>query len=76
MNRIPNLFDYATSELSQNVSIDYEISTIKVGRQWCKIDVWALINNEYFLVIEDKKGTTEHSNQLKRYAKTAREYII
>lgn len=108
MGQIPNIFDFATSELSQDaflcwliswadstqiendnslnncastfvkrlleVSDDYKIETVEVGRQWNNIDVWALINNEYFLVIEDKKGTTEHSDQLKRYAEIAKEH--
>lgn len=102
----PNIFKYATSELSQDaflcwfiawadkeqskndlflhttaccfvkelleVSEDYEIKTVKVGRQWNNIDVWALVNDKYFIVIEDKKGTSEHSDQLKRYAEIAR----
>jgi hypothetical protein len=104
----PNLFNYATSELSQDAFIcwliawsdsaqiendkflnscasifvkkligvpsAYEIISIEVGRQWNNIDVWALVNNQYFLVIEDKKGTVEHSDQLKRYAEIAREH--
>lgn len=107
-NTKPNLFKYATSELSQDAFIcwliawsdksnqsinpklnkcaisfvqkllqedeNYKIENIEVGRQWKKIDVWALINNEYFLVIEDKKATTSHSDQLKRYADTAKKH--
>ncbi len=102
----PNLFDYATSELSQDaflcwlmawanqdqiqndkllnkcacnfirellgISSGYKIETIKIRRQWNKIDVCALVNDEYFIVIEDKKGTKEHSNQLERYKKIAK----
>lgn len=95
----PNLFDVATSELSQDAFITWlllwgdpkykqinahlhncsvgfiqnllntteEISSVEVGRQWNHIDVWAKINDKYFLIIEDKKGTQEHSNQLARY---------
>ncbi|PIE51068.1 MAG: hypothetical protein CSA38_00120 [Flavobacteriales bacterium] len=108
MKKIPNLFDYATSELSQDAFLtwlihwsdkDFEkqdkvlnacaidfvqqllgkdenftIESIKVGRQWKNIDVWALVNDTYFLIIEDKKGTKEHSNQLSRYAEVAKEY--
>ena len=33
-----------------------------------------MINNKYFLVIEDKKATSEHSDQLKRYAETAKKH--
>lgn len=103
----PNLFQVATSELTQDALIvwllqwadkkfskidpdlnlcavnfvrkllkidDYIVDSIEAGRQWNNIDVWALINNEYFIVIEDKKGTKEHSDQLRRYAERAREH--
>ena len=95
----PNLFDIATSELSQDAFITWlllwgdpkhkhtnehlykcsvgfiqclldtteEISSVEAGRQWNHIDVWAKINDKYFLIIEDKKGTREHSDQLARY---------
>jgi len=99
----PNLFNLATSELSQDAflswllmwankdyklsndklhkcavefvqnllqkDIDFKINTIEVGKQKNHIDVWAKINDEYFILIEDKKATKEHSNQLNRYAK-------
>ena len=105
MQKQPNLFDYATSELSQDAFIawlsawanpicakfdlslhecaksfiikllgnnDYvqvdEIKTIEVKKQWKNIDVSLIINNEILIVIEDKKGTKVHSNQLERYA--------
>jgi len=105
---MPNLFNYATSELSQDAFLawliqwadidckkidsylnacavsfvqeilgkesSYKIETVKSGRQWNNIDVWALVNNKYFLVIEDKKGTKEHSNQLVRYAEISKKH--
>jgi hypothetical protein len=108
MKKKPNLFNYATSELSQDAFLtwliqwadkdynqidpylntcassfvqkllgkenSYKIETVEAGRQWNNIDVWALVNNKYFLVIEDKKGTKEHSNQLNRYSEIAKEY--
>lgn len=108
MNNKPNLFDYATSELSQDAFLAWLIqwsdkqfleadshlnqcaklflkellgkdNSIKIekvisGRQWNNIDVWALVNERYFLVIEDKKGTKEHSNQLKRYAELSKKH--
>lgn len=108
MKSKPNLFNYATSELSQDAFLtwyiqwadndykeldnplnssakifvkallrkdsNYEIKTIEAGRQWKNIDVWALINGRYFLVIEDKKGTKEHSDQLKRYSEIAKKH--
>ena len=96
----PNIFDYATSELSQDamfswiikwaddtyMSADVEmcqigknmvslfsgiepqqIHTIDVGRQWCNIDIWVEINDDSFLTIEDKTGTSIHDDQLNRY---------
>ena len=105
MKKRPNLFDYATSELSQDAFLTwliqwadedykdldnslnscakffvqellgenstYEIKTVEAGRQWNNIDVWALVNEEHFIVIEDKKGTKEHSDQLNRYSEIA-----
>lgn len=101
----PNLFDYATSELSQDaflewlitwadqeykkidsdlnvcavafvrellgVKSDYPINQVEVKRQWEHIDISVVINEKYFIVIEDKKGTKEHSDQLKRYSEIA-----
>jgi hypothetical protein len=52
----------------------FKIDSVEAGRQWEKIDVWAFINEKYFLVIEDKKGTKEHSQQTERYAKIAKEH--
>jgi len=57
-----------------NVNATYKIETVEAGRQWNSIDVWAVVNNEYFIVIEDKKDTTEHSDQLERYKKIAIEH--
>lgn len=48
-----------------------EINSVLVKTQWKKIDVSANVNDEYFIVIEDKKGTKEHSDQLLRYAQIA-----
>lgn len=53
---------------------DYDIRVVKAGRQWEHIDVWAEINGEYIIVLEDKKGMKEHSNQLERYANIAKKY--
>lgn len=99
----PNIFSFATSELSQDamftwllswadakyakvdvslhmVAQDFvrlltgkselEIKTVKVGRQWEHIDIWAEINDDIYLAIEDKTGTTIHDEQLQRYKET------
>lgn len=53
----------------------FPINSIDVGRQWENIDVWAEINDDTFLVIEDKTGTSVHDDQLERYkASVEREY--
>lgn len=105
----PNIFSYATSELSQDAMFAwllqwaspeyadadpglyqagqkfvrllagkderFPIDSIEVGRQWENIDVWAEINDDTFLVIEDKTGTSVHDDQLERYKTSVeREY--
>ena len=98
----PNLFKFATSELSQDAFIlwllewanpkcatedkalhetakefvrlllenkDLEIHSVDCKKQEHHIDVFAIVNEEYALIIEDKTNTSEHSNQLKRYSK-------
>lgn len=102
MSSWPNIFSFATSELSQdavfswllqlanpsNEEFDKELcdlgkafldlltdgkvatlKNIQVGRQWNNIDIWAEINDDTFLIIEDKTNTTIHDNQLDVYKK-------
>jgi hypothetical protein len=108
----PNIFNYATSELSQdaficwliawadkkNQSIDkrlyntaicfvqellgknnsFVVENIQVGRSFPgikNIDCWSIVNNKYFLLIEDKKGTVQHSGQLDKYKSAAEIYF-
>ena len=103
----PNLFKFATSELSQDAFIcwllswaakDYKqgndkqkalnsvatellslfftkagkvlpesIEKIVVKRQVSNIDILCIINETYCVIIEDKVGSVQHSNQLERY---------
>ncbi|QTY27060.1 PD-(D/E)XK nuclease family protein [Flavobacterium sp. CS20] len=104
----PNLFNFATSELSQDAFIawliawadkkhknsneklhelaksfvklliqkdeNFEIESIKVKKQWKKIDVSALVNDSIFIVIEDKTYSKAHSNQLERYHNIAKKH--
>lgn len=100
----PNLFQFATSELSQDAILCWlaawadpssavhdqalhrlgqaflktvfekhgrevpDIRTpIKITRQHRGIDVLLVINDSIAICIEDKVGTTEHSDQLRRY---------
>ena len=104
--KAPNVFSFATSELSQDAVLCYifswaddkylesdkglceiaksllsrftrgrisekEIHKVEVGRQWKNIDIWVEINDDAFLVVEDKKSTTIHDNQLERYKEIA-----
>lgn len=103
-NSIPNLFNFATSELSQDafiywllswaapeykkadvllhacaigfikslfekhsIELPREIISIEVVKQDNNIDVLCVVNEEYVVIIEDKIGTKNHSNQLERY---------
>jgi len=50
---------------------DFQINKVEAGRQWYGIDIWAEINDEYFIGIEDKTNTGEHSEQLERYKEIA-----
>ena len=96
----PNIFSFATSELSQDAILAYMlqwadsqyetvnpqmhalgvslfhcligddsivVNTIEVGRQLNDIDVYAKVNGNIFLVIEDKTKTTIHDGQLEKY---------
>jgi hypothetical protein len=59
-----------TTQNSENI----EITNFVAGRQWEKIDIWAEINNEYLIIIEDKTCIGEHSNQLEKYKRTATDW--
>ena len=53
----------------------YLIDSIDVGRQWENIDIWAEINDNTILIVEDKTGSTVHDGQLERYkVSVEREY--
>lgn len=69
----PALNDTARDFIRHLIGRDetYPILKVTAGRQWHNIDVWAEINDEYFLCIEDKTNTGEHSGQLERY----KEYV-
>lgn len=54
---------------------DFKIACVDVGRQWENIDIWAEINDNTFLIVEDKTGTSIHDDQLERYkASVEKEY--
>ena len=51
-----------------------EIRRVEAGRQWENIDVWAEVNDSHLIVIEDKVGTGQHSDQLSRYRATGEKW--
>jgi hypothetical protein len=55
---------------------DFQITSLDAGRQWNNVDVWAEINEETLLIIEDKKYATEHGNQLNTYREMAQEWCL
>ncbi len=59
--------------LSLQAEAPSHITSVKVERQWNKIDVKVVVNDKYFLIIEDKTYTGQHSGQLKRYRDIAQE---
>lgn len=57
-----------------NLSDDFKINKVEAGRQWENIDIWAEINDNILLIIEDKTFTKQHSKQLERYKEIAQNY--
>lgn len=97
---MPNLFAYATSELSQDAFLSWLLAwaddtytgelhdygrrflgslfakcghtlpnqiTVEVKKQYLHIDVLVVVNDKFYVIIEDKTGTCEHDDQLGRY---------
>lgn len=50
------------------------INNVSAGRQWNNIDIWAEVNDDIFIAIEDKTNTGEHSDQLERYKQIVKEH--
>ncbi|MEZ4959670.1 MAG: PD-(D/E)XK nuclease family protein [Saprospiraceae bacterium] len=64
--------DFVTALIKKEFpEFDGRITSVRAGMQWEKIDVWAEVNNEYLIIIEDKTHTGQHSGQLSRYKTTA-----
>ena len=57
-----------------NLSDNFKINKVEAGRQWENIDIWAEINDNILLIIEDKTFTKQHSKQLERYKEIAQNY--
>ena len=105
----PNLFDFATSELSQDAALCWLLSfadaahsdspvhkaagkfleliyskfgfaapeqpRVEVTKQVGGIDILCLVDGKTALIIEDKVGTIQHSDQLARYKAYAEETL-
>lgn len=67
--------DFVRLLIGKKKGLNYEkkITEVEVKRQWQNIDICAKINNEIFIIIEDKTFTKEHSKQLETYQKIAQE---
>lgn len=52
------------------------ITTVEAGRQWENIDIWAKVNSEYLIIIEDKTNSSQHGDQLSRYEEFAKKWCI
>jgi DUF1009 family protein len=60
--------------LKKQISEDVIVKKVEADRQWENIDVWADVNEKYFIIIEDKTFTSEHSNQLETYKKVSQDW--
>ena len=66
--------DFLKYLLKKQFSEDIEINKVEADRQWENIDIWADVNDKYFIIIEDKVFANEHSNQLERYKEVSMEW--
>ena len=56
-------------------SPDFKIAKVEAGRKWAGvIDIWAKVNEDILIIIEDKTGSGQHSNQLSRYKEIAQKW--
>lgn len=70
----PELYQCATQFITtlltlsrEKIAADFVVEHLTVKKQWQKVDVLIEVNHQYIILIEDKKATKEHSNQLARY---------
>ena len=73
----PSLNDIAVKLLQKMLGADssFPIKSIKVDCQWKKIDIGVEVNDDIFLIIEDKTDTSVHDHQLERYREIANDYF-
>ena len=53
---------------------DLEIHSVDCKKQERHIDVFAIVNEKYALIIEDKTYSSEHSNQVERYSQWVKKH--
>lgn len=72
----PSLHNISVRLLQKLLGVDsnFTIERINTGCQWQNIDIWVEINDDLFLIIEDKTNTTIHDDQLQRYREFAKDY--
>ena len=63
--------DFVKLLIGKQYNNTIDVKKVEAGRQREKIDIWAEVNDEYYIIIEDKTFTGEHSNQLEIYKKKA-----
>jgi len=61
--------DFVKYIIKEQCKENIEIKKVEADRQWENVDIWADINEKYFIIIEDKTYTREHSDQLEKYKK-------
>ena len=74
----PALSDTAKDFVRYLIGVNHEIeiNSVEVRRQWKDIDITATINNEYFIIIEDKTNSGERDKQLERYDKAGKKDAV
>ena len=74
----PELNEVAVAFVNRLISLQgtapSQLARVKAGRQWANIDIWAEVNDSHLIIIEDKIGSGQHSDQLARYRKTGEEW--
>lgn len=50
------------------------INEVEADVQWNRIDIWAIVNKEFFIIIEDKTYTSARETQLEDYLEKAQKY--
>lgn len=66
------------SELIKKQYPDFseEITKVEAKRQEKDIDIWAVVNDKYLIIIEDKTNSGQHSKQLERYKEIAEKWCV